>query len=128
MSYTSSRYSEDFLTRPGRAGSKTGSRAGSNRSSRSGSPYGSRRGSRDNLLDHHRDSSPDSDYGSASDRPYKSRKTSYNYRDGRSFSVVLDELEFQLRKVEDESSTLTHDFVSIECVLSSHLSSLFSAI
>ena len=76
---------------------------------RSSPKTGSRRDSRD-FVHWEYDSSPESDnYRRGRDRP--SRKTSI--RDRNFFTDALDDLEISIRKFEEESSVLLHDFVSI---------------
>ena len=72
---------------------------------------GSRRGSKD-VINWEYDSSPESDNfrkGGGRDRP--SRRMSI--RDRNFFTDSLDELEISIRKFEEESGVLLHDFVSI---------------
>ena len=68
----------------------------------------SRRGSKDNW---EYDSSPESDnFRRPVGRDRPSRKTSI--RDRNFFTDALDDLEISIRKFEEESGILLHDFVS----------------
>ena len=88
------KYEDDYLRRSG---------TGSGRSSPHG---GSRRESRDAL-------SWDSDSSPESDHYRKSRRRTSTFRERNFFTDALDDLEMNIRKFEEESSVLVHDFVSI---------------
>ena len=77
---------------------------------------GSRRSSKDVNWEY--DSGPESDtYRKSSVRDRPSRKMSI--RDRNFFTDALDDLEVSIRKFEEESGVLLHDFVSIyfSCIL-----------